>query len=114
MRGASPTTALRRRTSFGLGPLAGAIQNVLQTFLYGFGADSYSSRRYGRYGAGVVRPVAFKSPTSAVSVNSPQLTSLPPMLDVSLHGQSVLEVWLWLDRQKIAHFYHVEPRPWRV
>ena len=54
MKGASPTRALRRRTSFGLGPLAGAIQNVLQTFLYGFGADSYSSRRYGRYGAGVM------------------------------------------------------------
>jgi hypothetical protein len=63
---------------------------------------------------GVARPVAFKCPTSAVSVNSPQLTLSSPMVDVSLYGQSVLEVWLWLDRQRIAHFYHLEPGPWRV
>jgi hypothetical protein len=54
MKEASPVRRLRRRDSFGLLPLAGAIQNVVQAFLYGFGADSYSSQRFGRYGAGLM------------------------------------------------------------
>lgn len=54
MKDNSPVRRLSRRTGFGLVPLAGAIQNVLQTFLYGFHADSYSSRRFGRYGAGLM------------------------------------------------------------
>jgi hypothetical protein len=54
MKENSPVAKLRRRASFGVVPLAGAIQNVVETFLYGFGADSYSSRRYGRYGAGLM------------------------------------------------------------
>jgi hypothetical protein len=54
MKENSPVGKLRRSASFGVVPLAGAIQNVAETFVYGFGADSYSSRRYGRYGAGLL------------------------------------------------------------
>src|SRR2546429_8767120 len=63
MKETSPAGRLRRRDSFGVVPLAAAIQNVLQTFFYGFGADSYSSRRFGTYGAGLMT-ILFMHPRS--------------------------------------------------